>query len=237
MPGFSNSAQGGQGWLLWIGDPDDNAAHQEILSWLQGQNTQFQGANTTPSNSMKGNLGEFIAYQIGKHYVAPVAAIAFTANAWDPLSNISRSDLDVVWIDLSGNPMQDSVTIQEVKTTGGTSLSLAYDLISDHEKLFGQNLKLTLRTRLSSLKNKMDQQGLGNLAPRLTALGGPSPGLTKGVQLWPTLVHDSSVSSQAVMAAVQQAIIGLGWPPSVIESWSIELDDLDRRITLLSRGQ
>ena len=237
MPGFRKSAQGGYGWLLWVGDPDDNAAHQETLSWLQGQDTQFEEPNTTPSNHMKGNLGEFIAYQIGKHYVIPATAIAFTANAWDPISNISRTDLDVVWIDLSGNPMQDSVTIQEVKTTGSTSLSLADGLIPDYEKLFGQNLKLSLRTRLSSLKNKMNQQGHGNLTPRLTAIGGPSPGQARGVKLWPTLVHDSSLNSQAKMAALQQAIIGLGWPADVIESWSIELDDLDQRITRLSKGQ
>ena len=237
MPGFRKCAQGGHGWLLWVGDPDDNAAHQEILSWLQGQNSQFEGPNTTPSNHMKGNLGEFIAYNIGRHYVAPAGARAFTANAFDPIVNNSRTEVDVLWVNLSGNPTQDSVTIQEVKTTGSTSLSLADGLISDYEKLFGQNLKLSLRTRLSSLKNKMDQQGLGNLAPHLTAIGGPSPGQTRGVKLWPTLVHDSSLNSQAKMAAVQQAIIGLGWPADVIESWSIELDALDKRITRLSRGQ
>ena len=153
MPGFRKCAQGGHGWLLWVGDPDDNAAHQEILSWLQGQNSQFEGPNTAPSNHMKGNLGEFIAYNIGRHYVAPAGARAFTANAFDPIVNNSRTEVDVLWVNLSGNPTQDSVTIQEVKTTGSTSLSLADGLISDYEKLFGQNLKLSLRTRLSSLKN------------------------------------------------------------------------------------
>lgn len=238
MPGFRNDApQGVYGWFRWVGDPNDDTAHQVILGWLQAQHTQFEGPNSTPSNSMKGNLGEFIAYGIGKHHVAPPQARAFTANAFDPMSNHSRTDIDILWVDLSTNPAQGSVTIQEVKTTGATSLSLADDLIADYEKLFGQNLKLTLRTRLSALKNKMNQQGLGNLTPRLTNIGGPSPGQTSGVRLWPTLVHDASVNSYAKMAAVQGAIIGLGWPAGVVESWSIELDDLDLRLTRLSRGQ
>ena len=39
----------------------------------------------------RGNLGEFIAYYIGKSYVFTNVANAYGANTWAPLSDISRA--------------------------------------------------------------------------------------------------------------------------------------------------
>ena len=237
MPGFRENPQDGTGWFLWVGDPDDNAAHGAVLAWLRESTNNFQDQTTPLSNPVRGNLGEFIAYQIGRRHVFPFKVMAHTANAWAPLSEISGSGLDILWIDLSGAPSQDSVAVQEVKTTGTNSLSIADGLISDYEKLFGQNLKLTLRTRLISHKNRLEQEGRGSLAPRLTELGGVGPDQSPGVRLLPTLVHDSSLDSSAKMAAVRQAILGMGWPASAVQGWSIQLDNIELRLTRISRGQ
>lgn len=238
MPGFRNNSTGVSGWLSWEGDPDDGAAHQTILVWLQDVVTAgFLKPNETLSNSVKGNLGEFIAYRIGKSYVFTNVTIAHAANAWDPLSHISRPDVDIVWLYFGSNESDDWAALQEVKTTGDSSLRLADSLIADYEKLFGENLRLTLQTRLGALKNKLEQQGQGTLSPRVTALGGPSPNRAQGIRLVPTLIHDAVHDSSTKMAVIRQVLIGQGWSSDVIECWSVALSDLDNRLIRLARGQ
>ena len=183
MPGFRKSARATTGWILWVGDPDDDQAHQIILAWLKTATVNFLNPNMPLSNRTKGNLGEFISYCIGRNYVFPQNAHAYTANSWDPLGKMSMPGIDIKWLNIGGTPVDDWITLQEVKTTGGNSLSIADDLIADYGKLFGQNLRLTLRTRLTHLKNQLDQQGLSTLSPRITQLGGPSPSQSTGVYL------------------------------------------------------
>ena len=238
MPGFKRNSLGVTGWSAWEGDPDDDAAHQTVLNWLQSAATAgFLKPSASLSNATKGNLGEFIAYQIGANYVFSNIAIAHAANAWDPLSEISRPDVDIVWLHFGPTEADDWAALQEVKTTGQASLRLADDLITDYEKLFGENLRLTLQTRLGALKNKLEQQGQGDLTPRVTALGGPSPYQSRGVRLIPTLLHDAAHDPVTKMSAVRQVLIGRGWTSSVVECWSAALSDLDDRLTRLARGQ
>ena len=237
MPGFVNTSNI-VGWSVWEGDPDDNAAHQTILAWLQRAVTSdFLNQGASLSNSVKGNLGEFIAYCIGSTYVFTNVKMAHAANAWDPLSEISRPDVDIVWLYFGETADEDWAALQEVKTTGDASLRLADDLISDYDKLFGENLRLTLQTRLGALKNKLDQQGHKDLSYRLTGLGGPDANRAHGVRLVPTLIHDAAYDSSTRMVAVRQALIGKGWATDVVGCWSIALGDLDKRLSLLSRGQ
>ena len=238
MPGFKNDSGGIAGWLEWEGDPDDDAAHQTILMWLQRAVTAgFLKSTAALSNRVKGNLGEFIAYRIGKSYVLTNVTIADAANAWDPLSEISRPGIDIVWLHFGSTAVDDWAALQEVKTTGRASLELADSLIADYDKLFGENLRLTLQTRLGALKNKLDQQNRGHLAPRITALGGPTPDQARGIRLIPTLLHDSTHNSSVKMVAVRQALIGRGWSSDVVECWSIALGDLDERLARLALGQ
>jgi hypothetical protein len=238
MPGFMKNASSTTGWLSWEGDPDDDAAHQTILAWLQGTVTADFLKPTEPlSNAVKGNLGEFIAYRIGESYVFTNVTMAHGANTWDPLSQISRPDVDIVWLYFGSTEADDWAALQEVKTTGEAPLGLADRLIADYEKLFGENLRLTLQTRLGALKNKLDQQGQGYLSSRVTALGGPSPNRAFGIRLIPTLLHDAAHDSTTKMAVVRQALIGQGWSSNVVECWSIALGDLDNRLTRLARGQ
>ena len=238
MPGFRENANSTTGWLSWEGDPDEDAAHETILAWLRGAVTAGFLKPTDPlPNAVKGNLGEFIAYRIGEDYVFTNVTIAHAANAWDPLSQISRPEVDIVWLYFGSAEADDWVALQEVKTTGQASLGLADSLITDYEKLFGQNLQVTLQTRLGALKNKLDQQGQGYLSSRVTALGGPSPNRALGIRLIPTLLHDAAHDSTTKMAVVRQALIGQGWSSNVVECWSIALGDLDNRLTRLARGQ
>ena len=238
MPGFRQNSSSTTGWLAWEGDPDDDAAHQTIRTWLQSAVTAgFLGPTTPLPQPVKGNLGEFIAYRIGQNYVFTNVTIAHAANAWDPLSHISRPDVDIVWLYFGSTEADDWAALQEVKTTGQASLGLANDLITDYEKLFGENLQVTLQTRLGALKNKLDQQGQGYLSSRITALGGPSPNRALGIRLIPTLLHDAADNSATKMAVVRQALIGQGWSSNVVECWSIGLGDLNNRLTRLARGQ
>ena len=238
MSGFRSNSYGVTGWSAWEGDPDDDAAHQTVLNWLQSVATAgFLKPSESPSNATKGNLGEFIAYQIGRSYVFTNITIAHAANAWDPLSNISRPDIDIVWLHFGDTEADDWAALQEVKTTGVASLRLADDLITDYDKLFGENLRLTLQTRLGALKNKLEQQGQGAFSPRVTALGGPSPILARGIRLVPTLIHNAAQDSLTKMSVVRQVLIGRGWSSDVVECWSVALVDLDDRLTRLARGQ
>ena len=155
MSGFKNNRGDVVGWLAWEGDPDDDAAHQTILVWLQDLNAPgFLEGQTSLSNRVKGNLGEFIAYCIGTTYVFTNVTISPTANAWEPLSDISRPDIDIIWLYFGDTEADDWAALQEVKTTGGASLQLADSLISDYDKLFGENVRFTLQTRLGALKNR-----------------------------------------------------------------------------------
>ena len=57
MPGFKDNSGGVTGWLAWEGDPDDDAAHQTILAWLQSAVTAgFFEKKGSLSNRVKGNL-------------------------------------------------------------------------------------------------------------------------------------------------------------------------------------
>ena len=238
MPGFRNNSHGVPGWLSWEGDPDDDAAHKTVLDWLQGMVTPgILNSSESLSNAAKGNLGEFIAYQIGSNYVFTNVTIAHAANAWDPLSQISRPDIDIVWLHFGDTETDDWAALQEVKTTGEASLRLADGFITDYDKLFGENLHLTLQTRLGALKNKLEQQGQGDFSPRVTALGGPSPNLARGIRLFPTLLHDAAHASSTKMTVIRQVLIGRGWSSDVVECWSVALADLDNRLSRLARGQ
>ena len=238
MPGFRKHQNSTVGWWLWEGDPDPDAAHQTILQWLQGVATSgFLKSTQSLSPAVQGNLGEFTAYAIGNTYVFTNGEIAYGANTPDPLSPKSQDGVDIVWLYFGNNEADDWAALQEVKTTGQASLRLADDLIDDYQKLFGENVRLTLQTRLTALKNKFDQRGQRHLSARLTALGGPAPSQTRGIRLYPTLFHDAAHNSLAKMTAVRQALIGQGWSANVVECWSVVLDNLNNRLARLARGQ
>ena len=233
-----NRSSSSPGLCSWRGNPDDDAAHRKILHWLsQAVTSGFLKPTEPMSNQIKGNLGEFIAYRIGQSYVFTNRTIVDAANAWDPLGKISRSGIDIVWLYFGSSAADDWAALQEVKTTSESSLRLADDLIADYDKLFGENVRFTLQTRLTALKNKLDHWGLSHLCSRVTALGGPNPNQARGVQVVPTLVHDAHYDSSTKMTAIRQALIGRGWTSDAVHCWTFAMDDLDDRLVRLVRGQ
>lgn len=238
MPGFVYTHPQQGGLTAWRADPDEESAHSVLLQWLASTVGSIFLPETEPlTNAIKGNLGEFIGYQIGKNYAFVNGEIAHSANASAPLSRISRSGLDVVWMYFGANPSDDWAAVQEVKTTGQGSLGLADELIDDYAKLYGTDHRVRLEPRLYSLMSVLRELGLDHLTPRLTALGGPGPNSTTGIYLLPTLVHDSSNESSTKMLAVRQTILGQGWSPRVVNCWSIGLNQIDDRLERLARGQ
>ena len=238
MSGFRKNQDSTIDWSLWEGDPDSDAAHQTILQWLESAATSgFLTSTQSLSPAIKGNLGEFTAYQIGSNFVFTNGEIAYGANTPDPLSPKSQDGVDIVWLYFGFSEADDWAGLQEIKTTGEPTLRLANELINDYDKLFGENVRLTLQTRLTALKNKFDQQGKRHLSSRLTALGGPAPYQARGVRLYPTLFHDAADISETKMTSIRQVLIGRGWSANTVECWSVVLDNLDDRLARLSRGQ
>lgn len=238
MSGFRKNPTSTIDWSFWEGDPDPDAAHQTILHWLKAVATSgFHQSTQSLSPAVKGNLGEFTAYIIGSNYVFTNGEIAYGANTPDPLSPKSQDAIDIVWLYFGINEADDWAGLQEVKTTGESSLRLANDLIGDYDKLFGEDVRLTLQTRLTALKNKLDQRGQGHLSSRLTALGGPAPNQARGIRIFPTLFHDAAHDSSAKMTTVHQVLMGRGWSAAAVECWSVILDNLDDRLSRLARGQ
>ena len=106
------------------GAPTCDAAHGALLSMLNTLGTTYLGPTETPSNSQKGNLGEFISFHIARSVYPSPAHIRFSSNALNPLSRISGAGLDLVYVHFdSANPANDLIYIQEVKTTGAGDLN------------------------------------------------------------------------------------------------------------------
>ena len=224
-------------WEAFEGDPDSNAGHRTVLVWLRrAAQSTFLKAGQPFLPAIKGNLGEFIAYRVIDAYRYPSGALVFSANTATPLDHNSSTGVDIVWLYFGNSPNDDWAALQEVKTTGDSSLSLALELEDDYKKLFGENPRLTLQTRLGALKNELEQQNQGHLAKRVTGLGGPNAASCRGIELRPTLIHDAQHSAAQRMEAVRVALVGLGWPAASVTCFTIALDDLDSRLFRLARG-
>ena len=75
-------------------------------------------------------------------------------NAYDPLSGISISGLDLAYVYFDPNdPSSDLLYIQEVKTTGGGNLSYANNLVADYQKLYDGDGRTVLVNRVSDRKS------------------------------------------------------------------------------------
>lgn len=223
--------------VIWSPDPDDSSAHNWTLDRLTHMGLPFSpGALST---RIQGNLGECLCMLIGAS-VDFEGHRCFPANAHQPLQDISRSELDIVWVWLDQNPLGDYAVLQEVKTTGAATLDYANQLIPDYEKLFGADPSCTLHTRLQAIANILEY-GHGDLvhADRVRELCGLSPQLTTDVTLLPSVVCDRLLVPDPVakMSAIRQALIALGWAPDSVLAWAVRIGDLLNRLTLLKAGE
>ena len=224
------------GLSLWHGDPDCDAAHALIASWLAEMVTEYLEVGTPPSTRVVGNVSEMIVFRLGRTYVFNDGAVLASApNARQPLSDISHDGVDIVWLSFGDHREQDWVALQEVKATGDSSLAYASALEGDYDKLFGTRPQLTLQVRLDALKSMLEyEMNRADLAHRLTSMGAPSPAQATRIRLMPTLVHESrSADPQARMLAVRQYLVASGWDAAAVSCWSVGLDDFNSRIARL----
>ena len=225
---------------IWTGDPHCQAAHDSILSWLKTICKVF-AKPAKLSTRIKGNLGESVGFFLGyqtefKEYRA------FAANALVPFEDISRPDLDIVWVLFGESEANDVIALQEVKTTGQADLAYADALVEDYQKLYGSDPQTTLHSRLQTVKNKLEYEHLDiELARRLGRLEaecGQGPKTAKKILLYPTLVHElTGTDPLKKMVAVRTSIIGLGWNSSNVSGWAVGLTDLDKRLFRLAHGK
>jgi hypothetical protein len=226
----------------WAGNPNCQAAHDYLLTRLTHVvGGQFRARGNPLTTRIKGNLGEFTAFWVGRNGPHSSWSHAFTLTCHQPLMDISLAGVDIVWVCFNDqDPSRDFVVLQEIKTTSGASLNYADKLAEDYEKLFGLELSFTLQSRLQGIKNRLElEHNRLDLCLRLNAVAGQAPTDSTGVRLLPTLVHDVASSSEQAavkLAAVRSAVLQLGWPQNQVSQWSIALSDLDDRLTRLSWG-
>ena len=114
----------------WRGTPDCQAAHNYILDWLTRLEVQFLVQGEDIGLRRKGNLGECIAFLIARDN-GHGEAMSFAPNGLKPTHNISRPEIDIVWLFLEDAPAEDYAVLQEVKTTGASNPDYADQLIVD----------------------------------------------------------------------------------------------------------
>ena len=239
MPNCAFSSQISSTITLWRGNPDCQAGHDYLLNELCHFVSSFLPPISIISTRQQGNLGEFIALCIGKE-AAYIGADMFPANAFDPLQDISKSDIDIIWLYISDdNPEDDFVVIQEVKTTIVSNLNYANTLVQDYDKLFDVNPQFTLNNRLQSLKNEVEfKLQKPHLCSRINAFAGISPQSCPRVKLVPTLIHDRTVGNpSATLGLIRSSLISKHWISSNVSAWSIALYHLSSRLNRLATGQ
>lgn len=224
--------------VLWVGQPDCQAAHDYLLLRMEDMGADYLMSESAVSNSIKGNIGEFVAFDIGRQHDY-TDFLPFPANAFKPLNPISRPELDIVWLYFGVTELDDIAVLQEVKATGDPDLGYARALIEDYEKLFGEDMQLTLRSRLDAIKNEVQYKlKRPELCSRITALAGNGPETSPRLRLLPTLFHELDGSKPEVrMVAIRSTLVGKGWSPSAVQAWAVGLSDFDERIVRLAMGQ
>ena len=196
---------------LWRGNPDCDAMHTFVLDALNEIGCSFMGSGVDLIQNQVGNLGEFVVMCVGRKKVFADYCCQ-PANAHEPLSTISKAGLDLIWFRFAVDPSQDSVLVQEVKTTGNPGLTILSSLVEDHRKMFVRPSRKTLLVMLQGIKSRLVfEEGRPDLAARVTRMCGATPQTCDGVRLHPTILHEKAGSNpEQVMLAVRSSIAALG---------------------------
>jgi hypothetical protein len=224
--------------LLWSGNPDCQAAHAAILNFLSKNCTPFINSPKTDDHILRGNLGETITFCLGRWQVFGTDCLGHFANALRPFSGKSNPELDLLWVYFGASPKDDWAALQEVKTTGANTIAYASNLIDDYDKLFATNPRLTLHTRIQDFKNRLqyEQNRPDAILDRVTRLFAVSPKTSTKIRLLPTVVHDRTAQDVvSTMLAIRDTLINREW--SNVESWAINLSQLDQRLMRLAGGK
>jgi hypothetical protein len=226
--------------LVWTGDPDCDAAYAALAAHLASTPIPRLPAGQALSPSQRGNLGESLAFLVGRTSTFPSASHRLLAdNCANPLAGGSKTGLDVLWMAFHPTDSSaDHAWIQEVKTTADL-VGAAYigELKDDYKKLFGARLGLTLEDRLGDAAFKLEHTaGQPDLACRARALGARGVRDATRVSLVPTGVHDLSVEALSIIEDVRITLIEeLGWHENQVEPMLIGLSQLGARLAALVR--
>ncbi|MBY5639519.1 hypothetical protein HFO39_33040 [Rhizobium leguminosarum] len=237
MTGFSSTLNSGV--LVNLGDPDCDAAHKALLKELQRLRVPFLDDSAALTNRQKGNIGEFVTLHVARGLQFG-AMEKQAGNALEPLSDISKAGLDLVYVYLDkSNALNDLIYIQEIKTTAQKTLGYWEKLTEDYEKLFATDLDFTLQSRIQTLAFRFEiEQNNDEYAERVKRLGATTPQGCTNVRLLPTGIHDLSVGNPVEkLVAIQSAITVFGWNAAQIAPWAIGLSNLEERLLRLARGK
>jgi hypothetical protein len=225
--------------VIWTGNPDCQAGHKFILDELTHLGVTFLSDKLQVNKSVVGNLGEFAAFRLALQDADFANYKPFAANALNPLSRISRNELDIVWIRFGETSKDDLAVLQEVKTTTNPTLAYADNLITDYDKLFEEDPQFTLHTRLWSIKNALEfTMGRPDLCPRVSEMAGTGPANSPKVHLLPTIFHERNGSDPLrKMIAIRSTLCSKDWPTASVKAWGIGLSDLGSRLVRLATGQ
>ncbi|WP_313633852.1 hypothetical protein [Massilia timonae] len=216
------------------GDPDCEVAYQWILHHLRELEVSWLPKHTSKlKNSIKGNLGEFIAFNLSEYDgLCGPDYHAFIAGAVRPLADSPDPGLDIsfIYLDPLNDADKDRLYIQEVKTTGNSDLSYGDALISDYSKLLDSTGSLNLSMRISTLKGrmKMERKRPRSEIDRIELLGHTDASKCTKVRLLPTLIHElNGANALARMKKVKSALCNQGWLDECIEPRSVGLTNLN----------
>jgi hypothetical protein len=218
---------------LWRGNPDCLNGQQFVREWLRENSPAYPTIWVPENTRLKGNLGECIAFCCAMLEWNP-APHCLAANAFKTLGNISRSEIDLLWIGFGQTAQDDFVIHQEVKTTTALNLAYSVSLLDDYKKSFGPDPYLTLNTHLQAVKSKLKYEWQRpDLVNRVNALQSHSPAAAHRLTIVPTLVHDiQSEDPIPKLAAVEAELKTAGWLK--IEAWSIGFDGLEAHLKCMA---
>lgn len=221
---------------LWRGDAACQQGHDHIRSWLRANVTPYPVVWVKGDVRTQGNLGEAVALCVGA-FGGLHGYRVFPANAFTPFSNISRNEIDLLWISFGANPADDFAIVQEVKTTFGLDLAYATALLDDYDKAFGVDPRLTLSSHLNAVKLKLTYtEQRPDLAARVNALQATTPQSATRIYCIPTLVHDmAGTDPTGRLTAIQSALTARGWRE--IHPWSVALGQLSARFPRIAADQ
>lgn len=228
----------------YTGDPKCEEGYKWIQEILLETTNDFIVNSTEFNDRIKGNIGEFVVFHITRAEIKPGDGwYIFYSNADTPLSRISGSGLDICFLYLGANDQgtEDTLCIQEVKTTGASNLSYATALVSDYEKLTSADTSVNLHTRVRSLKARMrDIYGVTDrkVLDRVQNLAHPDPSKCQNVFLLPTLVHElKGADPAAALSQVRSQIAAQGWRLELIYPISIGLTRLNDGFSHLAQNK
>jgi len=221
---------------LWQGTPSCSAAQRFVRRWLRENSPAYPTIWIPDNTRLKGNLGECIAFCCASLAWNPMPR-CLAANAFKTLGNISRSEIDLLWIGFGTTPNDDFIIQQEVKTTTSRTLDYAAALITDYEKSFGPDPYLTLNTHLQAVKSKLKYEWQQpQLVNRVNALQAQTPALAHRLTIIPTLIHDlNSEDPVPKLTAVEAELKAGGWRH--IESWAIGFKGLSDHLKSMAEDK